>query len=136
MDSSPPTTFVLNGITADVSSETLRDKSNRTIALRQQTFAVLRHLLANADRVVTKDDLMRAVWNGIAVTDDSLVQCIHEIRAALNDSRQTVVQTVPRRGYRLVLPANAGPRMATILAAELASESRPTGKRISAASLR
>ncbi|RWD30268.1 winged helix-turn-helix domain-containing protein [Mesorhizobium sp.] len=136
LDSSPPTTFVLNGITADVSSETLRDKSNRTIALRQQTFAVLRHLLANADRVVTKDDLMRAVWNGIAVTDDSLVQCIHEIRAALNDSRQTVVQTVPRRGYRLVLPANAGPRMATILAAELASESRPTGKRISAASLR
>ncbi|RWX70047.1 hypothetical protein EN780_04495 [Mesorhizobium sp. M4B.F.Ca.ET.089.01.1.1] len=136
MDSSPPTTFVLNGITADVSSETLRDKSNRTIALRQQTFAVLRHLLANADRVVTKDDLMRAVWNGIAVTDDSLVQCIHEIRAALNDSRQTVVQTVPRRGYRLVLPANAGPRMATILAAELASESRPTVKRISAASLR
>ncbi|TGS52057.1 helix-turn-helix domain-containing protein, partial [Mesorhizobium sp. M1D.F.Ca.ET.183.01.1.1] len=64
MNSPLPTTFELNGITADVSSETLRDKSNRTIALRQQTFAVLRHLLANADRVVTKDDLMRAVWNG------------------------------------------------------------------------
>ncbi|TIS54323.1 MAG: hypothetical protein E5W91_27145 [Mesorhizobium sp.] len=128
MDSSPPTTFVLNGITADVSSETLRDRSNRTIALRHQTFAVLRHLLENADRVVTKDDLIRAVWKGIAVTDDSLVQCIHEIRAAINDSRQTVVQTVPRRGYRLVLPSNAWPRMATILAAELAAEGGPAGK--------
>ncbi|TGQ69336.1 hypothetical protein EN829_029460 [Mesorhizobium sp. M00.F.Ca.ET.186.01.1.1] len=128
LNSSPPTTFVLNGVTADVSSETLRDQSNRAIALRHQTFAVLRHLLENADRVVTKDDLMRAVWNGIAVTDDSLVQCIHEIRAALNDSRQSVVQTVPRRGYRLVLPSNAGPRMATILAAELAAEARPAGK--------
>ncbi|TIR93774.1 MAG: adenylate cyclase, partial [Mesorhizobium sp.] len=92
--------FVLNGVTVDVSSETLRDKSNSTIALRHQTFAVLRHLLENADRVVTKDELMRAVWNGIAVTDDSLVQCIHEIRAALNDGRQAVVETVPRRGYR------------------------------------
>ena len=128
LNSSPPTTFVLNGVTADLSSETLRDKSNRTIALRHQTFAVLRHLLENADRVITKDDLMKAVWNGIAVTDDSLVQCIHEIRAALNDSRQAVVQTVPRRGYRLVLPSNAGPRMATILAAEVAAEGRPIGK--------
>jgi WD40 repeat protein/class 3 adenylate cyclase len=138
LNSSPPTTFVLNGVTADLSSETLRDRSNRKIALRHQTFAVLRHLLQNADRVVTKDDLMRAVWNGIAVTDDSLVQCIHEIRAALDDNRQAVVQTVPRRGYRLVLPSNAGPRMATILAAEVAAEGRPTGKdeRISATTFR
>ncbi|MBE1706491.1 MULTISPECIES: winged helix-turn-helix domain-containing protein [Mesorhizobium] len=128
MNSSRPTTFVLNGVTADLSSETLRDKSNRTIALRHQAFAVLRHLLENADRVITKDDLMNAVWNGIAVTDDSLVQCIHEIRSALNDDRQTVVQTVPRRGYRLVLPSNAGPKMATILAAEMAAEGRPTGR--------
>lgn len=138
LNSSPPTTFVLNGITADLSSETLRDKSNRTIALRHQTFAVLRHLLENADRVITKDDLMKAVWNGIAVTDDSLVQCIHEIRAALNDNRQAVVQTVPRRGYRLVLPSNAAPRMATILAAEVAAGGRLTGmdEPISAATFR
>ncbi|BCH08010.1 hypothetical protein MesoLj131c_22680 [Mesorhizobium sp. 131-3-5] len=138
LSSSRPTTFVLNGVTADLSSETLRDKSNRTIALRHQTFAVLRHLLENADRVITKDDLMKAVWNGIAVTDDSLVQCIHEIRAALNDSRQVVVQTVPRRGYRLVLPSNSGPKMATILAAELAPDARPAGKdeRISPATFR
>lgn len=126
--SSSPTMFVLNGVTVDVSSETLRDKSNSTIALRHQTFAVLRHLLENADRVVTKDELMRAVWNGIAVTDDSLVQCIHEIRAALNDGRQAVVETVPRRGYRLVRPSSAGPRMATILAAELAADGRPPGE--------
>ncbi|RAZ78420.1 hypothetical protein DPM35_07560 [Mesorhizobium atlanticum] len=128
LNSSPPTTFVLNGVTADVSRETLRDQFNRTIAVRHQTFAVLRHLLENADRVVTKDELMKAVWNGLAVTDDSLVQCIHEIRAALNDSRQAVVQTVPRRGYRLVFPSNAGPRMITILAAELAANIRPAGK--------
>src|SRR4029077_21276601 len=84
LDTSPPTTFVLNGVTADLSSETLRDHDNRTIALRHQTFAVLRHLLEHPDRGAPKDELMRIVWNGIAVTDDSLVQCVHEIRAALN----------------------------------------------------
>ena len=45
---------------------------------------------------------MAAVWPGIAVTDDSLVQCIGEIRRAIGDEAHAVVRTVPRRGYRLV----------------------------------
>jgi virginiamycin B lyase len=94
----------INGITADFGSEVLRDSTGNTVALRPQTFAVLRHLVGNANRLVTKDELMQAVWPGIAVTDDSLVQCIHEIRRALGDESQTVLKTVPRRGYRMVLP--------------------------------
>src|SRR3546814_18645995 len=47
---------------------------------------------------------MRVVWHGTSVTDDSLVQCIHEIRRALKDERHDVLQTVPKRGYRIVLP--------------------------------
>ena len=43
------------------------------IPLRPQSFAVLHHLSANPDRVVSKDELMTSVWRGIAVTDDSLV---------------------------------------------------------------
>ena len=50
---------------------------------------------------------MRAVWPGIAVTDDSLVQCIHEIRRAFQDDTHTLLKTKPKRGYRLVLPAEA-----------------------------
>lgn len=46
---------------------------------------------------------MRAVWRGTAVTDDSLVQCIHEIRRALKDERHAILQTVSKRGYRIVL---------------------------------
>ena len=44
---------------------------------------------------------MQAVWPGVAVTDDSLVQCVHEIRRALRDDRHALLKTAPKRGYRL-----------------------------------
>ena len=42
---------------------------------------------------------MSAVWPNIAVTDDSLVQCVTEIRKALGDDRHAIIKTVPKRGY-------------------------------------
>jgi TolB-like protein len=106
-----PTAVLINGVVADLSSETLRDAGGRAVALRPQAFATLRHMIANANRLVTKGELIEAVWRGTAVTDDSLVQCIHEIRRALNDAGHEVLQTVSRRGYRLLLPGqdSAGP---------------------------
>ena len=100
--------FAINGVTIDLANETLRDASGNPIVLRPQCFAVLRYLVENADRLVTKDALMAAVWPDTAVTDDSLVQCIHEIRRALGDDDHAVLKTVPKRGYRLVLPADTG----------------------------
>ena len=51
---------------------------------------------------------MQSVWTGTAVTDDSLVQCIHEIRRALKDDGHAILRTKSRRGYWLELPeANA-----------------------------
>jgi TolB-like protein/DNA-binding winged helix-turn-helix (wHTH) protein len=97
-------TFSVNGVSADLANETLTDASGTTIELRPQCFAVLRSLLAKPNQLVTKNELMQAVWPGTAVTDDSLVQCIHEIRQALRDEERTVLKTVPKRGYRLVLP--------------------------------
>src|SRR4029077_453922 len=102
MDIRSGQTFAINGVTADFGSEMLRDKSGAPIDLRPQAFAVLRYLAEHADRLVTKAELAQAVWLGIAVTDDSLVQCIHDIRRALQDTEHTVLKTVPKRGYRLV----------------------------------
>lgn len=101
------TVFAINGVTVDLGNESLRDEAGQTIALRRQSFAVLCHLIAHADRLVTKDELVAAVWPGIAVTDDSLVQCIHEIRRALKDDARAYLKTVPKRGYRLALPPDA-----------------------------
>src|SRR5262245_32415236 len=95
--------FAINGILIDLGQEALRDRLGGTLPLRRQSFVVPRYLVEHADRVVTKEELMAAVWPDTAVTDDSLVQCIHEIRRALGDDRQAFISTVPRRGYRLAL---------------------------------
>ena len=96
----------INGVIADFGNETLRDRGGNPIELRPQAFAVLRYLAENADRLVTKDELIEAVWPSIAVTEDSLFQCIHEIRRALHDEARTILQTAPKRGYRLLLSVN------------------------------
>jgi len=90
-----------NGVTVDLAGERLRARDGTTIPLRPQAFATLRYLLAHPMRLVSKDELFAAVWGGEAVSDDSLVQCIHEIRRALGDHAHAVLQTAPRRGYRL-----------------------------------
>jgi DNA-binding winged helix-turn-helix (wHTH) protein len=70
------------------------------ITLRPKTFAVLHYLVENAGRLVSKDELFAAVWPGIAVSDDALVQSIGELRRALADDGQRLIKTIPRRGYR------------------------------------
>ena len=98
------TVFAINGVTVDLDNELLRDEGGRPISLRRQSFAVLRHLIERDGSLVTKDELTEAVWPGIAVTDDSIVQCVHEIRRALGDDHHLVLKTVPKRGYRFTLP--------------------------------
>jgi TolB-like protein/DNA-binding winged helix-turn-helix (wHTH) protein len=70
------------------------------IALRPKTFAVLRYLLENPGRLVSKDELFAAVWPNLTVTDDALVQSIGELRRALKDNGSNFIKTIPRRGYR------------------------------------
>ena len=76
----------------------LRD--NHEVALRPKTFAVLCYLVQHPDRLVSKDELLTAVWQNLVVTDDTLVQSIGELRRALGESGARLIVTVPRRGYR------------------------------------
>ena len=112
MGRSPVGPLAINGVTIDFAAEGLRDRAGRAVELRPQSFAVLRYLAENPGRLVTKDELISAVWPGLAVTDDSLVQCIHEIRRALGDGAHAVLRTVPRRGYRFTLAGTAAPAAA------------------------
>src|SRR5882724_11886411 len=95
--------FQFQGYTLDVAHNSLR-VADRDIPLRPKSFEVLRYLVENADRVVTKDELIRAVWPNVIVTDDALTHCVSEARQAIADSRQTIITTVPRRGYRFTAP--------------------------------
>ena len=68
MSDQPARPIIINGMALDSASEVLRNASGKEIPLRAQSFAVLKHLALNADRIVAKDELMDAVWPGIAVT--------------------------------------------------------------------
>jgi TolB-like protein/Tfp pilus assembly protein PilF len=75
-------------------------------ALRPKSFALLRHMVESADRLINRDEIMQAVWPDTFVTEDSITQCIGEIRRALGDVRQKTLRTVPRRGYLFAGPVS------------------------------
>ncbi len=79
-------------------------KDGRDIFLTPKAFDVLRYLAEHVGQLVTKDDLWRAVWPDVSVTDAALTVCMSEIRKALGDQAKTprYIQTVHRRGYRFV----------------------------------
>ena len=60
----------------------------------------MRYLVENAGRLVSKDDIFAAVWANLAVTDDTLVQSIGELRRELGEDGSRLIKTIPRRGYR------------------------------------
>jgi adenylate cyclase len=77
---------------------------NGPLPLRPKAFDVLLYLVRNRDRVVSKDELMQAVWPNVFVTENSLVQCISDIRAALGEDGPAILKTVARRGYLFAAP--------------------------------
>lgn len=74
------------------------------VHVEPQVFSVIRYLLEHRDRMVDKDELVKAVWAGSAVSDASISSRIRSARAALGDDgvSQSVIRTVHGRGFRFV----------------------------------
>ena len=74
------------------------------VALEPQVFDLLEYLIRNRDRVVTKADILDAIWNGRAVSDSALSTRINAARLAVGDSgdKQGLIRTLPRKGFRFV----------------------------------
>lgn len=85
----------------DLGRGTLRREEGPELTLRPKAFALLRHLLDHPGLLQGRPALLEALWPGLAVTDDSLTQCVSDIRHALGDRAAAVLRTVPRRGYVL-----------------------------------
>ena len=85
-------------------------RDGELVAVEPQVFSVLLHLIENRERVVSKDDLIENVWGGRIVSDATLSSRINAVRHAVGDNGkdQTVVRTVPRRGFRFVAPVEPG----------------------------
>jgi len=69
------------------------------LPLRPKSFDVLVYLVQNPGRLIPKAELIDNVWQNVNVTENSLVQCIKDIRQALQDDTQTAIETVSKRGY-------------------------------------
>lgn len=76
-------------------------KDGGDIPLRRKAFDLLVCLARQAGRVVSKTDLIDAVWPDVIVTEDSLTQAVREIRKALGDAGPATIRTVAGRGYFL-----------------------------------
>lgn len=76
----------------------------QALRLRPKSFAVLRYLVTHSGRLVTKEELLAAVWPATVVREAALAICIGQLRRLLGDTPRTpqFIATVPRRGYRFI----------------------------------
>jgi DNA-binding winged helix-turn-helix (wHTH) protein len=74
------------------------------VSITPQVFDLLEYLIRNRGRVVSKDDLINAVWNGRIVSDAALTTRLNAVRAAIGDTgeEQRLIKTLPRKGFRFV----------------------------------
>lgn len=87
------------GFELDQQRAELRGPDGAPVKLRPKTLEMLRLLVASPGRVLSKQELMEAVWPDIHVGEDSLFQCIREIRSALGDDRRQMVKLASGGGY-------------------------------------
>jgi DNA-binding winged helix-turn-helix (wHTH) protein/Tfp pilus assembly protein PilF len=93
----------LGDIGFNPTTRALTFKDGRPAQLRNKSKEVLRFLVNNPNRTVTKSEMIEAIWTDVAVSDESLVQCIADIRRVIGKDARQIVQTVPREGYRMHL---------------------------------
>lgn len=89
------------GFAFDPGRGVLRQPDGTETVLRPKPADLLHHLARHATQVVGRDALMDAVWPGVVVTDDSITQCVAEIRRALGAEGAALLRTLPKRGYLL-----------------------------------
>src|SRR4051812_25858186 len=76
------------------------------VSISPQSFDLLDYLIRNRERVISKDDLIKAIWNGRSVSDAALTTRLNAARTAIGDSgeEQRLIKTLPRKGFRFVAP--------------------------------
>jgi pimeloyl-ACP methyl ester carboxylesterase/DNA-binding winged helix-turn-helix (wHTH) protein len=95
--------FLFGGYSVDVERRELR-RGAELIDIGPQVFDLLVYLIRNRDRVVSKDDVLDAVWEGRIVSESTLTSRINAARTAIGDSGagQTLIKTISRKGFRFI----------------------------------
>lgn len=98
-------TFQFGSILLDPARRVLR-KGSHILHLTPKEFDILLYLLQNADRAVSREELLSKLWPGVVVEEANLTQNIFLLRKALGEttSGQPYIETIPRHGYRIAVP--------------------------------
>lgn len=126
MDQATHTILRFDRFALDVTRGCLRENGH-DIELRPKAFEVLRYLTENSGRLISKNELFEVVWPRVTVSDDSLVQCIRELREKLRDTDHRLIKTVPRRGYLLDAAVTSDPQAPVVAA--MTPQVDPAGER-------
>src|SRR5215470_12579380 len=83
-------------------------KADERVVLEPKAVDLLCYLVANRDRLVTKDELLDAVWKDTFVTPNALTRAVAQLRKGLSDDAESprLIETVAKRGYRFVAPVS------------------------------
>jgi TolB-like protein/class 3 adenylate cyclase/Tfp pilus assembly protein PilF len=109
--------YAFGGFVLDLDRYELR-RGDEPVEIQPKAFDVLRYLVENAGRTVTKEELLERVWPGVVVAESSLTQAVFQARRALGDQdgEGSIVRTVRRRGYALGVPVERAPEVASATA--------------------
>ncbi len=79
-------------------------RAARLVSVAPQVFDLLTYLIRNRDSVVSKDDLIEAIWKGRIVSEAALTTRLNVARTAIGDSgeQQRLIKTLPRKGFRFI----------------------------------
>jgi TolB-like protein len=74
------------------------------VSLAPQVFDLLEYLIRNRERVVSKDELIGAIWSGRVISDEALTTRLNVVRNAIGDTgqQQRLIKTLPRKGFRFI----------------------------------
>ena len=97
----PLTEIRLGEVVVDFNRGCVRDRLGVEAALRPKSLDLLFALARRAGRVVSRDELFDAVWPDVTVTEDSIAQCVREVRRAIGDPEGKILRTIVKRGYCL-----------------------------------
>jgi pimeloyl-ACP methyl ester carboxylesterase len=110
METTPDHRLTFEEFELDPAAGRLRGRSG-PVALTPKSLALLEYLAARSGRLITKQELLEAIWPGVFVADGALEVCVREIRRALEDDARAprFVETAHRRGYRFIAPVRRVP---------------------------
>jgi adenylate cyclase len=105
--------YTFDEFTLDLDRGALR-KAGADVKLRPKSFEMLSYLVERQGLLVTKDELLSAIWGHTIVTEGAITQCMKDIRHALCDKSQRKILTIPRRGFIFDLPVTKNNGQVTV----------------------